>query len=567
MTKQPRTVTAGGPETVLGSRATPAARSRRPLARAVAATAGLVILGLATPAHAHTELVSSTPAPQSRQQAPPAVVELRFSTAVDVPAGAVRVFDPSARRVDTGAAAHPAGDARAVSVTLSGGLGPGTYTTSWRVVADDGHPLAGAFTFRVGTAGQQTAATGRSIGSPSGSGGVVGGLMAAFRWLMYAGLIALVGGVAFVELLWPGGRGDRRTARLLWAAWVAAVAGTVGGLLLQGPNATSRGPAAVFDAALLREVLGNRFGAAGLVRLGLLLVAAAFLALQRRGRSGARVVVPAAAVGLALLVTPTVTGHAATADSAGLAMTVDAVHLVALALWLGGLAVLSGALLRAGTVDRAVVARFSRLAFVCVVVVAGTGVAQAWREVGSAGALTDTRYGTLLIVKVVLFVVLVGAAALSRRWVRGRVTRDTTRSLRGSVGAEVAVAAVVLALAALLVAAPPARTAYAKPFRTQLRIDPYRIAVHVSPAKAGPVTLDVRTSAASGADAPVTFVTIDLRLPAYDIGPLRVRMQRVTASHYRATGIDLPLPGRWLLDAEVFLPSGKSSTSTSFDVT
>jgi hypothetical protein len=48
---------------------------------------------------------------------------------------------------------HEAGRSRAVDnrVTqqIAGVLAPGTYTIGWRVVADDGHPVTGDYTFTV----------------------------------------------------------------------------------------------------------------------------------------------------------------------------------------------------------------------------------------------------------------------------------------------------------------------------------------------------------------------------------------------------------------------------------
>ncbi|MBU5895033.1 CopD family protein, partial [Vibrio cholerae O1] len=56
------------------------------------------------------------------------------------------------------------------------------------------------------------------------------------------------------------------------------------------------------------------------------------------------------------------------------------------------------------------------VAFGSVLVLAATGLYQSWRQVGSWSALTGTRYGQLLLVKVALVAVLVGVAWVSRRW-------------------------------------------------------------------------------------------------------------------------------------------------------
>ena len=116
---------------------------------------------------------------------------------------------------------------------------------------------------------------------------------------------------------------------------------------------------------------------------------------------------------------------------------------------------------------RCVVPRFSRLAFVAVITILVTGTFQSWRQVRSTAALTETTYGRLLIVKVVLFAVLVGLGALSRRVVQARYRVPAARLSFGpgrpppptptappwptcgrAVGAETVIAVVVLAVTA-----------------------------------------------------------------------------------------------------------------------
>ncbi|MFE9806234.1 copper resistance CopC/CopD family protein [Streptomyces sp. NPDC005227] len=114
--------------------------------------------------------------------------------------------------------------------------------------------------------------------------------------------------------------------------------------------------------------------------------------------------------------------HASTGIQAGIAMPVDVLHLLAVAVWLGGLTTLLVALFRTPAqeqIEAAAVHRFSRLAFGSVLVLVATGIYQSWRQVGSWSAFTDTTYGQLLLVKIGLVAVLVGVASISRRWTGG----------------------------------------------------------------------------------------------------------------------------------------------------
>ncbi len=128
--------------------------------------------------------------------------------------------------------------------------------------------------------------------------------------------------------------------------------------------------------------------------------------------------------------------HASTGLQPGIAMPVDVVHLLAVAAWLGGLTALLTALYRAPAetpVEAAAVQRFSRVAFGSVLALVVTGVYQSWRQLGSWSAFTETRYGQLLLVKIGLVAVLVGIAAVSRRWT-GRLTDPVVRTGKARKG-------------------------------------------------------------------------------------------------------------------------------------
>ncbi|MBD9736031.1 CopD family protein, partial [Streptomyces sp. H28] len=125
--------------------------------------------------------------------------------------------------------------------------------------------------------------------------------------------------------------------------------------------------------------------------------------------------------------------HASTGIQTGIAMPVDVLHLLAVAAWLGGLTTLLVALYRAPAdtpVGPDAVRRFSRIAFGSVIALVLTGIYQSWRQLGSWSAFTDTRYGQLLLAKIVLVAVLVGIAALSRRWTARLAAPTATATTR-----------------------------------------------------------------------------------------------------------------------------------------
>lgn len=398
------------------------------------AVTGALLAG-AGPASAHAALTGSDPAQGVVADKAPTQVSLTFSEKVAMNGDSLRVLDPRGKPVQTGSAVNVSGTTYAVQ--LKSGLAKGTYTVTYQVVSADSHPVAGAYTFSVG-APSPTVVSGTG---PVAGGGVVGGLYAFGRYVSYAGFIVLAGGAAFVLACWQRGAGVRPLQRLVVGGWVALTAATLWLLLLRGAYTTSGKFADVFDLDLLGQVLQTKTGAALVSRLLLLAAAALFVAVlfgaytRREEGQDKRDLTFGLAIGGGVVAAGLAAGwamaeHASTGLQPGLAMPVDVVHLLAVAAWLGGLTALLTALYRAPAetpVEAAAVRRFSRVAFGSVVALVVTGVYQSWRQLGSWSAFTATRYGQLLLVKIALVAVLVGIAAVSRRWT-GRLTDPAVRA-------------------------------------------------------------------------------------------------------------------------------------------
>ncbi|MFI1810964.1 copper resistance CopC/CopD family protein [Streptomyces sp. NPDC020422] len=399
------------------------------------------LLATAGPASAHAALTGSDPQDGAVVATAPKDVNLTFSEQVAMSSDSIRVLDPSGKRVDTGELRDMcSGSIVRYGVELLPGLPDGTYTVAWQTVSADSHPVAGAFTFSVGAPSTTTVA----LPDRTAGGGIVGALYGIARYLSYAGFVVLVGGGAFVLACWPRGARVRPVQRLVVRGWLTLTGATLAMLLLRSPYTGSGKLADVFDLGGLQAVLATKTGAALSSRLLLLGAAALFVAVlfgayARRtdedehkdltfGLALGGTVVAAGIAG-----TWALAEHASTGLQPGVAMPVDILHLLAVAVWLGGLTTLLVALYREPSVERAAVERYSKLAFGAVVVVAATGVYQSWRQVGTWSALTDTRYGQLLLVKIGLVAVLVGIAWVSRRWVRrladgARVSGDAESS-------------------------------------------------------------------------------------------------------------------------------------------
>jgi cytochrome c oxidase assembly factor CtaG/putative copper export protein len=109
---------------------------------------------------------------------------------------------------------------------------------------------------------------------------------------------------------------------------------------------------------------------------------------------------------LITLLPPALTGHSASSPNHDLATTGVAVHLLVLALWVGGLAVLCGHALRRQPHLAVAAARFSSMALWCFIGVGLSGLFSVLARLTSLSELFTSDYGLLLLAKTAAFAVL-----------------------------------------------------------------------------------------------------------------------------------------------------------------
>jgi len=555
----------------------------RSLRRGVAAllVVAAALVAFAPGAAAHAELLRTDPAAGSTLDEAPTHISLYFGEGVESSSGAIRLYDARGNELEMGAAGHPSGDESIVRAATPE-MGEGTYVVDWRVVSADGHPLHSAFTFDVGapTGGGDAKGLVARLVSQQGST-ALGAVFAVVRWLGFASITVLLGGLAFAGGVWPGGAQSDRARRHLTAAAVLGSAAALAVIAFQGAYAGGFGLGQVLRPSLWGDVLATRFGRAHLARAVLCAAAVPLVrSLPRRASAvwrGAAVV-----LGLAIAASVTFAGHGATGRWLTLAVTADVVHVLAASIWVGGLVgLVAWALPDGEPLDVLPAARrFSAVALVAVVVVTLTGVLQGVRQVGRLGALTSTTYGWVLLVKVAIVIVVVGVAWVSRAVVRelagvadpapvpvaaGDERADEEAEdadadappspallrgyLRRSVGVEVLGVVAVLVATTLLTNAVPAREVKGAPFEQTIVADPYFAQVTVDPATSGAVAIHVTITGIDGSIPSLDSLVVDLTLPEREVGPLEVRMQRLSGNHFVNDRATIPFAGTWELRA------------------
>ncbi|SEG99921.1 putative copper resistance protein D [Nonomuraea solani] len=160
-------------------------------------------------------------------------------------------------------------------------------------------------------------------------------------------------------------------------------------------------------------------------------------------------------VAAAGLLPPAYVGHAASAGDHDLAVSALTAHLLAMAVWVGGL----GAVLlhfRRSASLRIVLPRFSTIALCCFAAVTVSGVAAAWVRLPEVSDLWRTEYGWFLLAKSAALALLAMFGWTHRQRTVDRVADRSVRHVfvRLAVG-EVIVMAAAMALAVGLSRTPP----------------------------------------------------------------------------------------------------------------
>lgn len=149
---------------VTNRRADPRRAVRRGLAACSTAALLLVLIGWSSPAHAHTEMVASSPAQDDVVGIDTERLVLVFSDTLATGSSQVVVLDEAESDAVVGAPAVT-GSTLEVPLELRS---PGRHDVTYRVVSTDGHALVGDFRFTVGSgrSGDLTAAAQTGSGAP-----------------------------------------------------------------------------------------------------------------------------------------------------------------------------------------------------------------------------------------------------------------------------------------------------------------------------------------------------------------------------------------------------------------
>lgn len=422
-------------------------------------------------------------------------------------------------------------------------LGAGSYALSYRVVSEDGHPIAGAVPFAIGSPGAGPAPE-LDPADPA-----LDAAIWLVRALLYVGLLVGAGG-AFA-LAWLG-EGARHGARVVAASLILGLVAAPVALALQGADLVGATLSAGFQAAVWRQALATSYAATVAIAAGALALALLSLILPIRAAK-ALSALALGGVGAALAAS----GHASAASPQWLMRSAVFAHAVAAAFWVGALASLLPAM-RARASD-AMLRKFSKAAPAAVAALFAAGVVLAVRQLGSIGALWSTEYGLVLLAKLALVALLLGLAAINRWRLTGPTLAGDPAAaarLRRSVAAELVIGAVILGVVALWRFTPPPRSlalASAEPALAHLQTRAAQADVTISPGRAGRADMTIMVMTGDFGPLDAKEMTVVLSNPAAGVEGIRRDARKPGDGTWRVDGVQIPAPGAWTIRIEILV--------------
>mgnify|MGYP003626613772 FL=1 len=459
-------------------------------AAAVAFTA--VLIGLLTllpgVVHAANEIVTSEPADGTTLATSPTQIVINFTQEI----GELRIVSLECNTEPiTLPAPTLSGNSRVMTVKILDPLPRGLCVATWRVSDTDGEPNGSSlisFTVDAEPAAASTPADEDSstanVGSADGStpAGTTPTATSADdvetktvalnrvetgtgplwlgRVLSTLGIAAVFGALVLIAAAWPEGVEYLITVRFLRAAWVLALIGTVLFTSSAAAAVTGSSLGSGFSPGAWFDLLGAGWdGRAALFRL-IFVIASAWVAF--RPDHVLDPVTQVAALGIPALAVAMIGVGRVDGSLAALGVLLGIAHALAMAIWVGGVILLTRVVLSGpGDEDLIHAVRgFARISVIAIVVTIGTGLAQMLRLDGSD--LFGSAHGLWTVLKVVLVAAMVFVGLSARQFAQKRLNRaheltvPMADRLRRAFGTEAAIGIVTLLASSWLLSLTPA---------------------------------------------------------------------------------------------------------------
>ncbi len=376
------------------------------------------------------------------------------------------------------------------------------------------------------------------------------------RGIHMAATALAAGTVAFMVLVADLPALRRQLTLLVWTALALAILSGLAWLVWLSADIYG---APIIEVCLHGGVwsvlIETRFGLVWIARLGLAILLGILMLWP-----AARLLQLAAAACLLGLIA--LIGHAgATPGTAGqIHVASDIVHLLAAGAWVGALPALAMLLGHAHHADNpdwdayVVIAsrRFSLLGIISVSALLGSGVINSWNLLGGPRDLVTTDYGRLVLLKIGLFVAMVGIAAANRLHLTPQLpAAGALKALRRNSLAEFGLGLCALLFVGALGTLSPSGHAHSisTPVPsgaafTHIHTSEAMVEVTIEPGQTGPANAAIRVLRDDFSEFPAKNVQLTLEAPGAG-GKITRNAAHLPDGTWRVNAVDLAQAGIW----------------------
>lgn len=543
--------------------------------------------------HAENTLVSSNPADGASLGASPSSIVFTFAEAVGpthlvvatcngsvVQLGSESVSPDGLSLTVAVVTALPKGSC-AVNATISGTdqTPNGSFTIKFTITADSALPTATT----VAAATESTAAgaptttaeipgltTNEEVSPPK-----VGGPLGLARLAATLGLAAVLGSIVLIVTKWPEGIEYILTVRFLRTAWAVGIAGSIFTVVFLTAQVTGNSVGGSLSPISWFDLKDSTPGLAALARVALA-AGCGWTVIRPERCLEPTSQLPAIAIPVLAVAT---FGFSRTGgDLAAVGVLMGVLHALAMAVWLGGLLLLTRVVL-AGPGDEDLVHAvrgFSRLSTPAIIVTVVTGGIQTYRL--DRGALFDTGHGQVLLLKAFAVGAIVFVGLITKQFIAGNVGRSDgmpaplAARLRRATGIEAIGGVVVLVLTAWLLSMTPGGITASADSGADYGYVSGSIAV-------GDLDVEIGLTGVVGRNA----VRVDVNSPATGLSGLTISFKPPAGTNAfevvmtlpqftgaavgvlpEADGIPLGVAGVWTIQITATTPSGPQTVTKTF---
>ena len=501
-------------------------------------------------AFAHPFTGDTIPAKFSNVPVGTTEVIVYYSEAIEIDFSSLKVFDSNGNQIDNKDTQYYEEDSSLLVTTPP--LEDGSYTVTSKVLSRvDGHLVDDAFVFGVGEVKIDPAAF-----EEKGPSELIFFPEAGARFPGLLGQTIVLGAVIASLLIWRSQRNDlvKTESDKLQEAYHGKFMSLVGfGLILVFASnilmltvQTLRLETSAFEA------LQTSFGNTWIIRMILTIILLGIWFVIEKMKKISRInQLPLLVTSLVLIGTTTMMGHGAASEQAP-AIALDYIHNLVTAIWIGGIIFFVFTMLPSFSVLKEKkkeqmslisIPRFSVMFVIAIGVVIITGPTLMWFLESDVGLITQSTYGKLIIVKIVIASAMVGIGGYHQfniqKRAEGKINSGSFsvhKKLKRALKVEVGLGIVLLAVVAILTNGTLPEGEIQKVEAQQVNLglstvefsENAQFTIDLNPYSTGQNILKVKTTDFSGNKIyDMTGLKVKLSNPSRNISPIQIPMEQL----------------------------------------